>query len=293
LQIVDDSELIDFLFALPAAKRQPNLLLAAVRYLAKAALDWPAFKRLVLSNAVDLRALILARATQTDEPGRCAALLPILATLPGPLALLEVGASAGLCLFPDYYRYDYDRYTVHGQFASAQSPTFRCTVSGPMPKPAAVPRIVWRAGLDLNPIDVARPDEVEWLVALIWPEQTERLENLRAAIDVGCSQPSMIRQGDLRTDLRVLAARAPSDATFVIFHTAVLIYLACQEERDSFAESVGHIADHWISSEWAGTFPKLAPGWQTKDTSRFQMMLDGKLVGWSDPHCKSLEWSRN
>ncbi len=47
------------------------------------------------------------RSTQTSEPGRCATLLLLLARLPQPLALLEVGASAGLCLLPDRYGYDY------------------------------------------------------------------------------------------------------------------------------------------------------------------------------------------
>lgn len=290
LQIAEDSELIDFLLTLPPPKRQPNLLLAAVRYMAKEALGWPDFKRFVLSNVTDVRALMLLRATQTNEPGRCAALLPILATLPGPLALLEVGASAGLCLFPDYYRYDYDGYTVQGPFANAQSPTFRCSVRGSVPMPAEVPQIVWRAGLDLNPVSVAKPDEVEWLEALVWPEQTERLENLRAAIEVVRPRPPMIQQGDLRTDLRALAAQAPSDATLVIMHTAVLVYLSSQEERDNFSRSVGHMANHWISNEWAGVFPTLAPEGQTEDMSRFLMMLDGQPLAWSDPHGKSLAW---
>jgi hypothetical protein len=53
-----------------------------------------------------LGAAMLAQSTQTNEPGRCAALLPMLARLPEPLALPEVGASAGLCLLPDFYTYD-------------------------------------------------------------------------------------------------------------------------------------------------------------------------------------------
>ena len=60
----------------------------------------------VLQDTETLRAVMLARSTQTNEHGRCAALLPVLAGLPEPLALLEVGASAGLCLLPDFYAYD-------------------------------------------------------------------------------------------------------------------------------------------------------------------------------------------
>ena len=48
------------------------------------------------------------RSTKTNEPRRCAGLLPVLAGIAGPLALLEVGASAGLCLYPDRYSYSYD-----------------------------------------------------------------------------------------------------------------------------------------------------------------------------------------
>jgi hypothetical protein len=59
----------------------------------------------------DLRPVMLERSTQTNEPARCAALLPllVLVRLPQPLALLEVGATARLCLLPDFYAYDYGK----------------------------------------------------------------------------------------------------------------------------------------------------------------------------------------
>ena len=57
---------------------------------------------------------MLPHATQTNEPARCAALLPLLARFPGPLTLIEVGASAGLCLHPDRYAYDYAGHRVGG-----------------------------------------------------------------------------------------------------------------------------------------------------------------------------------
>jgi hypothetical protein len=42
-----------------------------------------------MENRDALRAAMLARSTQTNEPGRCAALLPVLAGLPEPLALVD------------------------------------------------------------------------------------------------------------------------------------------------------------------------------------------------------------
>ena len=97
LGVASDPEIIAFLAALPAEKRQPNLLLAAVRRLFGTVSDYREFRRGILDNRDAVRSLMLARATQTNEPGRCATLLPVLTMLPQPLALLEVGASAGLC----------------------------------------------------------------------------------------------------------------------------------------------------------------------------------------------------
>src|SRR6202048_4830953 len=102
-----DPEVIGFLLTLPREKRQPNLFLAAARHLFGTPAGWDQLRSRVLQDTDTLRAVMLSRSTQTNEPGRCAALLPVLAGLPEPLALLEVGASAGLCLLPDFYAYDY------------------------------------------------------------------------------------------------------------------------------------------------------------------------------------------
>src|SRR5262249_29701438 len=103
LGVAEDAFALEFLAGLPEAKRQPNLLLAAVRHVAGTARDWPAFRALLVERGAEVCTTMLARRTQTNEPGRCAALLPILARLPQPLALLEFGASAGHCLLPDRY----------------------------------------------------------------------------------------------------------------------------------------------------------------------------------------------
>src|SRR5438477_6505886 len=105
--VASDPEVIGFLLTLPREKRQPNLFLSAARHLFGTPAGWDQFRHGVLENQDALRAAMLARSTQTNEPGRCAALLPVLAGLPEPLALLEVGASAGLCLRPGLYAYDY------------------------------------------------------------------------------------------------------------------------------------------------------------------------------------------
>jgi len=201
---------------------------------------------------------MLARSTQTNEPGRCAALLPVLAGLPEPLALLEVGASAGLCLFPDFYAYDYGGPLLGPAAGRNAPPVFPCAVNAATPLPARLPRIVWRAGLDLNPVDLADPGEVAWLEALIWPEETDRLARLRAAIAIAAVQKPRLVKGDLGTDLAALAREAPKGATLVIFHTAVLAYISSAAEREEFARSVGSLCDFWIANEAPQVFPGIA-----------------------------------
>ena len=175
-----------------------------------------------------------SRSTQTNEPARCATLLPVLAQLPQPLALIEVGASAGLCLLPDHYGYEYGLAILP---AGTRSPMFRCAASAAVPIPTALPRIDWRAGLDLNPLDIGDPSQVAWLETLVWPEQTERLANLRTALSIAAAAKPRVVTGDLAGDtLAQLAREAPRHATLVIFHSAVLAYVPDQAERQAFAD---------------------------------------------------------
>jgi len=127
--IAGDAEVIGFLRALPAEKQQPNLLLAAVRFLAGTPRDFPDFKHRLLRHAEAVRSVMLARSTQTNEPARCATLLPVLARLPQPLALIEVGASAGLCLPPDFYGYDFGSRPIRPYADESYVPVIPCTAS--------------------------------------------------------------------------------------------------------------------------------------------------------------------
>jgi hypothetical protein len=195
-----------------------------------------------------------ARRTQTNEPARCATLLPALAALPGPLALIEVGASAGLTLLFDRYSYDYDGYRIAG--CDPDAPTLRCAVRGPVPLPAGVPDITWRAGLDLNPLDVTREDDVRWLSCLVWPGESDRQDRLAAAIASARRDPPPVHRGDLLTDLPALAAQAPPGATLVIYHSAVLAYVA-PPDRERFAQTVRGLGAAWMSNEAPGVVPGL------------------------------------
>src|SRR5260221_1951589 len=123
-QVAADDEILRFLLTLPKAKRQPNLLLAAVRHLCGTPADGADFRRRLLAARTAVRGLMLERSTQTNEPARCAVLLPALVALPQPLALIEVGASAGLCLLPHLYGYDYGSVPIDPPAAAFAGPRF-------------------------------------------------------------------------------------------------------------------------------------------------------------------------
>lgn len=288
LAVAGHAGVLDRLDRLPGPKRQPNLLFAAARYLGGPVTDPAAFPDWALRHWADLAATMLARRTQTNEPARCAVLLPVLARLPQPLALLEVGASAGLCLFPDAYRYRYGDHVV----GPADSPVcVDCAVDGPVPLPGRVPTVAWRAGIDLHPLDVRDADDLRWLDALIWPEHARRRTVLHAAARLARADPPRIVGGDALADLPALAAEAPAGATLVVFHSAVLAYLPV-EARIAFAELVAGLPGHWVSNEGLGVFPRLdaAVPVRTGGPAPFLLALDGHPLALTAPHGQSLHW---
>jgi hypothetical protein len=283
--VAEDRDLLAMLAALPPERRQPNLLLAAARLVTGTASGYPAFRDAVLARREEVVAVMLTRRTQTNEPARCTGLYPVLARLPQPLALLEVGASAGLCLLPDRYRYDYD-----GVAAGApDSPLLlRCRVDGgPPPEPAEV-RVVWRAGIDLNPLDVTDPEDVRWLETLVWPGQEHRLHRLRTAVSIARAAPPRLVRGDLNDHLPGLAAQAPAGATLAVFHTAVLYQLPA-DARARFVGQVRTLRGHWVSQEAPDVLPGTAaipPG----DRARYALALDGQPLALTAAHGGVLTW---
>jgi hypothetical protein len=263
LGVAGDRQLVALLERLPPAKQQPNLLFVAA---------------------------VMARQTQTNEVGRCALLLPLLARLPGPLALVEVGASAGLCLLPDRYAYDYGGTIVGDPRAPLR---LACQPRGPVPIPATLPRVVWRRGIDLDPVDLHDPDAVRWLECCIWPDQPERLVRLQAAVRAARADPPQVVRGDLLELVGPVVADAPADATVVVFHAAVLVYLP-QPGRQRFAELMAQLPAVWISAEGPGVVPALAAALEPGQAPERAVFLLGqgpqRLVGLADPHGAWLQW---
>jgi hypothetical protein len=288
--IAEDERVLGLIGELPPPKRQPNLLLAGYRSLCGTPSDWNGFRSRLIEDWPQLSRRILHRSTQTNEPARCATLLGILAQLPGPLALIEVGAAAGLCLLPDEYAYDFNGHRLVPEHGSDNIPVFRCSLTGPAPIPDRLPEVAWRAGLDLEPVDLDDHDRTLWLEHLIWPGQEERLSNFRAAAAIARKARPRVVKGNLLSDLERLCSEAPGDCTKVIFHSAVLAYVGSQSEREHFATSAMELGDFWISNESPSVFPKISSKAQGDTRGRFLLSLNGQPLAWTDPHGTQAEW---
>jgi hypothetical protein len=156
-----------------------------------------------------------------------------------------------------------------------------------VPLPSAAPEIAWRAGLDLNPLDVRDDEDVRWLESLIWPEQAERFDVQRRAVLLARADPPRIVRGDLLRDLPALAAEAPDEATLVVFHTAVLGYVDAAG-RTAFTDTMRSLDATWISNE----MPGLVPGTDvdTGGAARIVLARDQRPLALAGAHGQSLTW---
>ncbi len=305
--VSQDAQVVEWINTLPRIKRQPNLVLAAVRWHGVPTPGlYAGFRDALLNDGGAIRATIMARRTQTNEVGRLATLMPAFYRIwregHQPLALLEVGASAGLCLYPD--RYDYRWHardqpgTVHSLHGSG-GPELTCTARQPSGArvtatwPTAYPVIAYRCGIDLNPLDVTDPDAMAWLTNLVWPEEDRRRERLAAAIDLASADPPQIVAGDLLDLLPQQVERASAYGEVVVFHSAVIAYLEPARQLDFhtlMSDLVARGACRWVSNEdkhvlpsVTATGPPIPP-----DHPTFVLALDGQVLAWTHGHGSSM-----
>lgn len=175
---------------------------------------------------------------QTNEVGRAGVLIGGFLTIAKetglPLSLFEIGASAGLNLCFDRFRYKLGTAEWGPADAPVQlAPEWR---GGAPPADAAL-AVAGRAGCDIAPVDVNDVEARRRLEAYVWADQTERLARLRGAISVALEQGVAVEKASADDwAARVLAALTPGVAT-VIFHTVMWQYLP-QEVQASIEASL-------------------------------------------------------
>jgi hypothetical protein len=274
--VAEEDDLLSLLSGAPLPQRRPLLLLAAVHFLLLSGTEHPlaafydtvaivrgipfgrppadgvaaAFADFCHLYRADIERLVVTRATQTNEVGRCSALLPGLCLIAAqyewhePLSLLDLGTSAGLNLLFDDYAYTYrsaEGAAVRSAGASDSAVVLECSARDDvtcLPELRS-PVMAERVGLDLSPVDPFSDDEARWLLACQWPDNPARFGRLRAALANvrAVAHPPRLERGDMLTDLPRVAASMAGDGPLVVFHSWVAAYLS-EREQQSLTEQV-------------------------------------------------------
>jgi hypothetical protein len=237
-------------------------------------------------------ALWLERPPQTNEVGRSAVLMAGLLALAErfaqPMHLYELGASAGLNLRLDAYRYDLGG---RGAGDPASALLLKPEWAG-SPPPAAEVVIAARRGVDLHPADpVADRDR---LIAYVWPDQARRLAQIETALAIAADQPVTIDAGDAADWLETMLPPDPlPGATRVVLHSVAFQYFpaATQARVTARIEAAGDHADADGPLAWL-RFEKLAD--DTRPSLRLRTWPGGdELLAWVQPHGAKLRWLRD
>lgn len=263
----DDETALMLLAEVRTDQRNPMLILAALHYLAleghrdlgplyddvrhdhfRPVDEMVAQVVSVLHTDADLVRAQMHRSTQTNEPGRSAILRAVLPfAVPGAsrVNLVDIGTSAGINLFLDHYPVATE---------DNDNPlTLVCADTGPVDRTLRLPQIATRIGVDLNPLDLANPEDQRWLEACVWPEERRRFERLDAIMNARASWPAVtILQGDALDRLDDALALGEPDTTTVVINTWFAAYLSPDAQatyHDRLVErcSTGKVA--WISVE--------------------------------------------
>ncbi len=186
------------------------------------------------SEIVDL---VRTRRVQTNEIRRCSYLMPAFGSVfchagGTPLALIDVGASAGLNLLWDSYQYRYSDGSVFGP--SNSEVVIECELRNEMPDiPRGLPNVAFRRGVDLNPVDLGDDEQFLWMMALVWPDHPDRAALLRAARRTWLNDPPCVERGDALEVLPRVLAEVPHDTTLCVFHCHTLNQFP-SEARNAF-----------------------------------------------------------
>jgi hypothetical protein len=318
--IARDAELLSIAAHTRSGQQAPNLLLAAVHYLLLRGADHelgafypsvahltavpagdplPAFRAFCRDHRDALIAQVSTGLVQTNEPRRCTFLLPAFATvahLAGrtPLALIEVGASAGFNLLFDRYFYDYGTGRLAGD--TNASIRFTCELRGAILPPihAGMPLVATRLGIDLHPIHADDPQATLWLHALVWPEHPERAALLQQVLTLAQREPPTLLAGDALAILPQAVAGVSAGTALCVFHTATLANFPAAA-RERFRSLILELACQrdlfWLSSEGLGLGERRQSGQYVTILTAFQNGRRAeRLLAYNHQHGAWLEW---
>ncbi|TMI07763.1 DUF2332 domain-containing protein [Candidatus Bathyarchaeota archaeon] len=279
LRVAEDSELLRLAASVEEKAALPNLFFAAVHLLllkgehhqlaafypslnnSSKHYDYvyPYFRSFVLEHQEKIHETMMTHSVQTNEVGRCAVLVPAFELVAAqtkrqPLTMIEIGSSAGLTLLWDKYHYRYGEGLECGE---PNSPVkIDCSLRGEThpPIPRRLPKVGSRTGIDLSPIDVNDAENVQWLRALVWPDNQKRARQLEPAIRLVEQAPPRIITGNALDLLPNLIDKVPGKAPLCIYHsfTLTLVSKEPREKLHSLLTTASKKRDLFlVSMEWA------------------------------------------
>jgi len=196
---------------------------------------WIEFRQ-VLTRRRERLAPALEQPPQTNEVGRAAALLGgllhLVAQRPLPVALHEIGASAGLNLRADHFWYS----SLGGPatWGPGDSPVRLVGAwAGTTPPVGSSLHIVSRSGSDIAPLDPASDKGRLRLLSYVWPDQLERFGRLKGAIEMARRVPAELTQCDAVTAVRRL--QPVQGRWTVLWHSVMWQYLSTDDQRAATA----------------------------------------------------------
>ncbi|MEV8378253.1 DUF2332 domain-containing protein [Kribbella sp. NPDC056861] len=258
-----------------------------------AVLGWEAFEQVLVSRGPELRNL-LTQAPQTNEVGRSTALygglLRLAEVVPLPVRLFEIGASGGLNLRADHFRYN----LADGSFVGvADSPVVLEEAWSGRPVVPGTLRIAERVGSDIAPVNPLSEDGALTLTSYVWPDMTARLDRLRGALEVARKVPADVRREDALSFLRNL--ELSEGHVTVIWHSVMWQYLSPEEQTagDALIAALGAKATETAPLAHLCLEPmRRTP----EDKSEFLIVLQvwpggvPRILGTAEPHGTPAYW---
>jgi len=274
----ESDEALRALEAAPARKRHPTLILAALHDLALAgrapalaaayaAADGDAAADAAIDTLLRMTdsvvAIAVRRKTRTFQTGRCAVLYPAIAEAARrvgaqAVGLIDVRGAAGLNLHVDRVGITYSNGQLLGDPSSPVQLSSSIVGDRPMPT-RAMPKVVARVGVDLDPVDVTDADDARWLRACLCPDQPERAARLDAEMALAAADPPLLLHGNAVEVLPDAVARVPADALPVVTTTWALSQFPL-ESRLRFLHRLDEAAGRavaWVSAEGVGVAPAI------------------------------------
>ncbi|WP_096153565.1 MULTISPECIES: DUF2332 domain-containing protein [Bacillus] len=269
IKISKDDKLLEICSYAGKGQPVPNLLFGAVHYLLIKGKNHPLkefypsivsnpksykdsfefFKDFCLKYKNEIESILKTRLVQTNEVRRCAYLYPVFCTIyekvKKPLALIEIGTSAGLQLLWDKYSYSYRQNDIYGNIESKLHITAEIKGENTPILHSTPPPVSTRMGIDLNTIDLNDEDEKLWLKSLIWTEHTERLLMFEEASNYFKEVQVSLHNGDGVSLLPNFVDTIKEDSVICIFHTHVAnqMTLEMKEQLLQTVEAIGRKRD--------------------------------------------------